>query len=106
MPEQLWTQIIATVGPFGAVVVFMLWRCNQRQNAREDRLAEVIANNATVIEQLAGRADRGFDQAVENSRVLNKQYSLMQTLAASASCAPAPVGDPDPDPAPARRKDD
>lgn len=103
MPEQLWTQLIVTVGPFGAVVVYLLWRCIQRQNVREDRLAEVIANNAAVIEQLSGSSNRGYDQAVENSRVLQKQYSLLQTLAAAGpgSCAPAPGVNP-----PARRHDD
>jgi hypothetical protein len=72
-----WGRLIATVGPFGAVVVFMLWRCIQRQDAREDRMAEVIASNAAAMEKAHERADTGYTMAVENNK-------LLQRLAADA----------------------
>lgn len=65
-----WKAIVATVGPFGAVVIVMLWRCIQRQDAREDRMTEVITQNAVAMEGLHDRVNEAYRLAHENNRLL------------------------------------
>lgn len=50
--ETLIPDILARWGPWG-IVALLLWRCIQRQDAREQMLAETLAADAASKEKLA-----------------------------------------------------
>lgn len=51
-------EMLAEWGPWG-IVALLLWRCIERQSQREDRLAEVIRDNAAMLEKLTAALERG-----------------------------------------------
>lgn len=51
MTQEFLLQIVAEWGPWG-IVGLMLFRCIKRQDAREDRLSEIVSNNAVAINAL------------------------------------------------------
>jgi len=67
MTEELFNQIIKVGGgPIAAIVGYLLWRCMQRSNAREDRFAEVIKDSAVALEVMSLRTDAILAQANDN----------------------------------------
>lgn len=51
MTESIALELLKEWGPWG-IVAFLLLRCTTRQDKREERLIEVIKNNATVMQNL------------------------------------------------------
>lgn len=55
--EHLLLEMAKEWGPW-VIVAFLLWKCVQRQEKREDRLSEVIAASATAMQSLASSIER------------------------------------------------
>lgn len=66
MTEELIVRFLTEWGPWGIIGAIM-WRCIQRQNAREDRLSEVVQNNAVILEAVSAKASSAVRIAESNA---------------------------------------
>ncbi len=56
MTQDVILQLLAEWGPWG-IVGLMLFRCIRRQDVREDRMSEIISNNAVAMAELKASND-------------------------------------------------
>lgn len=61
MTQDVLLQLLAEWGPWG-IVGAMLFRCIKRQDSREDRLAEVIANLTAALTAMTAELSAAKDR--------------------------------------------